>query len=75
MCAPWAVAGGAGSVDVGTHYYAMTYVTAGGEEVLGSVSNTVTIAGSAKTVALTLPLGYSTTLTRNIYRTKAGGTT
>jgi hypothetical protein len=64
----------AGNVNVGAHYYAMSYVTAGGEEVLGSVSNTVTIASSAKQVTLHLPVGYSGVVSRNIYRTEAGGT-
>ena len=65
----------AGNVDVGTHYYAMTYVTAGGEEVLGSVSNTITTSAGHQQVTLSLPIGYSGTITRNIYRTLVGGTT
>lgn len=65
----------AGNVNVGAHYYAMTYVTAAGEEVLGSVSNTVTIASSAKQVTLHLPLGYDGVISRCLYRTEAGGTT
>ena len=62
-------------VDVGSHYYAMTYVTAGGEEIIGSVSNTITISTSAKKVSLAVPEGYPGTLSRKVYRTKAGGTT
>uniref|UniRef100_A0A6M3LW53 Uncharacterized protein n=2 Tax=viral metagenome TaxID=1070528 RepID=A0A6M3LW53_9ZZZZ len=57
----------------GTYYYAMTYVTAGGEEVLGSVSNTVTV--SSEQVTLYLPLGYTGTLQRKLYRTVDSGTT
>lgn len=57
----------------GVYYYAITYVLAGGEEVIGSVSNTVTVA--LKKINLTIPIGYTGTLTRNIYRTEAGGTT
>jgi len=55
----------------GVYYYAMTYVTAGGEEVIGTVSNTLTVA--SKKITVNIPIGYSGTLTRNIYRTKAGG--
>jgi hypothetical protein len=56
----------------GAYYYAITYVTAAGEGVIGSVSNTVTV--SNKKILLTLPQGYLGTLTRKIYRTVAGGT-
>lgn len=55
----------------GSYYYAMTYVTAGGEEVLGTVSNTIT--ANLEQISLTLPLGYSGTTSRKIYRTTAGG--
>jgi len=74
MGAPAAVIDGSGDVEIGEHYYAMTYVTAGGEEVLGSVSNVIDITGSKKKVNLSLPIGYTGTLTRNIYRTEADGT-
>ena len=57
----------------GTYHYAMTYVTAGGEEVLGTVSNIVKPNG--KQVTLSLPIGYLGTLSRKIYRTTNGGTT
>ena len=64
-----------GNINTGTHYYAMTYVTAGGEEVIGSISNTITAsAGHAQTV-LNIPIGYAGTISRCIYRTEAGGTT
>jgi hypothetical protein len=56
----------------GTYYYAMTYVTAGGEEVIGSVSNTLTVLN--KRITLTLPIGYAGTISRKIYRTATGGT-
>jgi hypothetical protein len=76
MGAPAAVlVASAGNVDVGAHYYAMTYVTAGGEEVIGSVSNTVTTYSGHQQATLHLPIGYEGTVTRNIYRTLAGGTT
>ena len=56
----------------GAYYYAMTYTTAGGEEVLGSISNTVNPVNNR--VNLSLPLGYTGTLSRSIYRIVAGGT-
>ena len=55
----------------GAYYYALTYVTTGGEEVIGSVSNTLTVSSSK--ITLTLPLGYSGTTSRKLYRTDAGG--
>ena len=76
MGAPLAIlVNSAGLITSGTHYYAMTYVTAGGEEVLGSVSNTITTSAGHAQATLNLPIGYSGTITRNIYRTLAGGTT
>jgi hypothetical protein len=73
MGAPLAVESASVGNPNGAYYYAMTLVTAGGEEVLGSVSNTLTVVN--KQIELTLPFGYAGTLTRNIYRTKAGGST
>lgn len=64
-----------GNVNVGAHYYAITYTTTGGEEVIGSVSNTINVASSAKQVTLHIPIGYSGTISRSIYRTESGGTT
>lgn len=55
----------------GEYYYAMTFVTSGGEEYGGTVSNTLTV--SNKKVSLELPIGYTGTLSRKIYRTVAGG--
>jgi hypothetical protein len=71
MGAPFAEGQVAGGNPAGAYYYAVTYVTAGGEEIVGSVSNTVTVV--ANKILLSLPLGYSGTLTRNIYRTTGGG--
>lgn len=59
-------------VLTGSYYWAMTYVTAGGEEIVGSVSNTLSLTN--KRVTLNLPLGYDGTTSRKIYRTAAGGT-
>ena len=76
MGAPGAVVvASGGNIDVGTHYYAMTYGTAGGEEIIGSISNTITASSGHAQATLHLPIGYAGTLTRNIYRTLAGGTT
>lgn len=57
----------------GTYYWALTYVTSGGEEVLGSVSNTLNV-GTQKQALLTLPLGYTGVTSRKLYRTANGGT-
>lgn len=71
MGAPTAVDTGIAGAVVGPVYYAITYVTAGGEEVVGSISNTVN--PNNKRVDLFLPVGYAGTLTRKVYRTSAGG--
>lgn len=54
----------------GTYAYAITYTTAGGEEVLGSISNT--IYSLNKQVYLDLPIGYTGTTSRKIYRASNG---
>ena len=57
----------AGGTLIGYYSYAMTYLTAGGEEILGSVSNRIFV--NTKRISLSLPIGYAGTLTRNLYRT------
>ncbi len=56
----------------GEYYYEMTYVTAAGEERIGTKSNTITISNGQ--VLLNIPVGYDGTTSRKIYRTEAGGT-
>ena len=56
-----------GGLD-GTYHYEITYVTSGGEERIGTSSNTITSNG--KSVLLNLPLGYDGVLKRKIYRTE-----
>ena len=72
--------GTSGNVNVGTHYYAITFtVTEAGnpvEHINGAISNTITIASSAKQVTLdNIPIGPTACTARNIYRTSAGGST
>ena len=57
----------------GAYHYEITYVTAGGEERLGTSSNTVTIHG--KSTLLNLPLGYDGVTARKIYRTEGNNKT
>ena len=52
---------------IGTYHYEITYVTSGGEERLGTSSNTITLNG--KSALLKLPIGYDDVLKRKIYRT------
>ena len=63
----------------GTYKYQMTYITNGGEEIIGSISNTITVGnaeeGTYQSVLLKLPLGYEGVTARKIYRTKNGGDT
>ncbi len=66
---------GGGSCTAGTHAYYVTFVTAGVESALGTVSNTITCSGGTDKVNLTaIPLGPSGTTARKIYRTAAGNT-
>ena len=58
---------------VGKYHYEVTYVTAGGEERLGTSSNIVEVNG--KSVLLNLPLGYDGVTARKIYRTEGNGDT
>jgi hypothetical protein len=71
MGAPFAELNGAGNL-LGSYFYAVTYTTVGGEDILGSVSNIIT-ADNEK-VLLTLPIGYDGVTARNIYRTIGDGT-
>ena len=56
---------------IGTYYYEITFVTAGGEERTGTRSNSITLNG--KCAQLNLPQGYDGVTARKIYRTEAGG--
>ena len=56
---------------VGTYYYEITYVTAGGEERLGTRSNSLYVNG--KSIKLNLPIGYDGVTARKIYRTDGNG--
>lgn len=69
MGAPMAMVGAVGNV-VGDFAYAVTYITAGGEEVLGSISNIVHCVNNQ--VILDLPLGYAGVTSRKIYRAYNG---
>lgn len=72
MGAPTANKNGLGVLN-GKYYYAITNVLAGGEEYVGSVSNSLDLNNNK--VLLDIPIGYSGTLSRKIYRTEANGTT
>lgn len=73
MGAPLALKGRNNGFLTGTYKYKMTFITDGGEEVLGSVSNSITV--NSQSVLLKLPLGYEGVKQRKIYRTKDGGDT
>lgn len=55
----------------GSYFYEMTYVTAGGEERIGTKSNVINVIGSILKVEI--PIGYEGTTSRKIYRTTANG--
>ena len=68
--APFIKINGAG-ILTGNYYYAVTYVTAAGEEIIGTKSNTISTLNNS--VNLELPIGYDGTISRKIYRTEANG--
>lgn len=65
---------GTGNVDNGAHIYKITFISSSGETQIGTASNTVTVDGTHKQVALSaIPVSSSNSVTaRKIYRTKAG---
>lgn len=71
MGSPLAMVGNNDGNLTGTYKYQITFVTSGGEEVVGSVSNSVTV--DSQSIKLKLPLGYNGTNNRKLYRTKADG--
>ncbi len=73
MGSPLALKGQNNGFLTGTYKYQMTYVTNGGEEIVGSISNTITV--NNQSVLLKLPLGYDGVKSRKIYRTKDNGNT
>ena len=56
----------------GTYRFIITYVTSGGEEIIGTKSNIVTMTD--KNIKLILPLGYDGVVSRNIYVADLGTT-
>ena len=61
-----------GSVDDGTHYYYVSYLTALGETQV-KLSSVITTTTGNNTVTLTIPVSTDTRVTgRKLYRTKAG---
>ena len=71
MGSPLALKGQNNGYLTGTYKYQMTYITDGGEEIIGSISNSITVANQS--VLLKLPLGYDGVKSRKLYRTKDGG--
>lgn len=65
---------GAGNVNSGTHSYKITFVTSAGETQAGAASNIITTtSGNGQVTLSAIPTGATGTASRNIYRTKAGG--
>ncbi len=70
-----------GNCTAGIHQFKVTYVTAAGETNASTASNVVTCSASQTKVTITLPTGSTTNglntiaTGRNIYATKAGGST
>ena len=73
MGSPLALVGSNGGNLTGTYKYQLTYITSGGEEVTGAISNSVDL--NSQTAKLKLPVGYDGTTARKLYRTAANGNT
>ena len=71
MGSPLALKGQNNGYLTGTYKYQMTYITDGGEEIIGSVSNSISVTNQR--VKLILPIGYDGVKSRKLYRTKNGG--
>ena len=71
MGSPLALKGHNNGFLTGNYKYQMTYVTNGGEEVVGSISNSITVTNQS--VKLEIPIGYDGVISRKIYRTKNNG--
>jgi hypothetical protein len=72
-----ALAGVAGNVDNGTHYYTVTYLTADGETEMSNESSVVTVIDKTTNgkVTVTIPVSTNANVTgRNIYRTTISST-
>lgn len=80
LTAPTVTMAAGGSVDAGTHTWAITNVhfinPNNDESLLGPASSIQTVVGGTQTANLTnIPLGPTGTAARQVYRTKAGGST
>lgn len=64
----------AGVVTAGAHIGYVSYNTAAGETPLNAMSNVVVTDGTKKIDWSSIPIGPGGTLSRNLYRTKTGGT-
>ena len=73
MGSPLALVGSNGGNLTGTYKYQLTYITSGGEEVTGAISNSVDL--NSQSAKLKLPIGYDGTTARKLYRTAANGNT
>ncbi len=65
-----------GNCTNGAHLVKITFVTATGETTAGTASGSVTVDGTHKQIAVTaIPKGSAAITGRNVYMTKAGGST
>lgn len=72
--APTAAAGGVGTnLNPGTYEYAVTFVTDGGETVIGVESSPVVLAANGQINLTNIPVGGTGTTARKIYRSVDGG--
>jgi uncharacterized phage protein gp47/JayE len=71
--APVAADAGAGAIAAGLYEYAVSFVTAAGETLIGPPSNALTIAVNHNINLTAVPLGGTGTTARRIYRRLNGG--
>jgi hypothetical protein len=72
--APTAAEGVAGNVDIGTHRWKITFLSASGESIGGTASSQLNPATAVQVELSAIPLGPPGTTTRRVYRTATGDT-
>lgn len=76
VMAPYASRDGMGSITAGSYYYAVTFVTSGGETTGSPISNVENISFARRIDVSNIPISPDlAVIERKIYRTLANGTT
>lgn len=60
------------ALEIGYYEWAITFVTANGETIAGTLESETTTAGDQKVNLSSIPVGPAGTIARNVYRTEVG---